>query len=216
MMRFRLSTPLHRAVGAAKVLAVFFLLAGLTGCMVNDATPTPEATVQNNFFPLDNGLLYTYGRTTNFTNYDTITCRLITVQPPTIMQNELEDTATGTPFYYIDYTRDADGNEAALLSTDTSTLMVLDGTLQQGATWVADDVHGIQATVIQQYDDYYLPGRQEDFTNVIEVEYHQNGQPADTYTLRFFASGHGLILERELVGSSTEIARLQLIGIQNP
>ncbi len=187
----------------------------INGCSVNDAPPSPLATVQSNFFPLVNGMLYTYGRTTNFTNYDTITCRLLTEEPPYIPQNELLDTLSEKPFYYITYTKDADGNLAGILSTDTSSLMALDGTLQDSATWVADEVHGIHATVVAEYDDYYLPGRQQDYSNVLAVEYHQDGQPADTYTLRFFARGYGLILERDLVGPNTEIARLQLISVQS-
>jgi hypothetical protein len=199
-------------------LGVFGLIVGIVplmqGCTVNDATSAPQATVQGNFFPLDNGLLYTYGRTTNFTNYDTITCRMVIAQPP-MNKNELKDTITNLPFYYISYTTDADGNPAGILSTDTSSLMVLDGSLQDSATWVADGVRGIHAIVVAQYDDYFLPGRQEDFKDVLAVEYHQDGQPTGTYTLRFFARGYGLILEREFSPSS-EISRLQLISVQYP
>ncbi len=208
----------HLVRSALWAEAVFLLAAMICfgGCAVNDATPAPQATVQNNFFPLENGLIYTYGRTTNFTNYDTITCRLITEQPPLILQNELEDTVTDRPFYYIAYSTDADGNPEGILSTDTSTLIALDGNLQDSATWVADETRGIHATVVAQYDSYYLPGRQEAFNDVLCIEYHQDGLPADTYTLRFFARGYGLILERELVGPTTEIARLQLISVQYP
>ncbi len=199
----------------AEIALLLFVIACFGGCTVNNATPAPEATVQSYFFPLDNGMLYTYGRTTNFTDYDTITCQMVIAQSG-LTQNELKDTTTKLPFYYISYTNDADGNLAGILSTDTSTLMALDGKLEPGATWVADEIRGIQATVVEQYDDYYLPGRQQAYTDVLAVEYHQDGQPADTYTLRFFARGYGLILERQLVGPTTEISRLQLIGIQYP
>jgi hypothetical protein len=200
------------AISLCLMLGIFPML---QGCTVNDATPAPQATVQSNFFPLENGLLYTYGRTTNFTKYDTISCWLFTVQPPAILQNVLEDTVTKAPFYSFVYSTDADGNPEGILSTDTSTLIALDGNLQDSATWVADEAHGIHATVVAQYDDYYLPGRQEDFADVLAVEYHQDGQPADIYTLRFFARGYGLILEREF-GPSSEISRLQLISVRYP
>ncbi len=211
----RFSVSARWAVGMLLFSVSIIEGAFLQGCTVNDSTPAPLATVQSNFFPLDNGLLYTYGRTTNYTKYDTITCRMVIAQPP-MNQNELKDTITNLPFYYISYTNDADGNLAGILGTDTSSLIALDGSLQDSATWVADGIRGIHATVVAEYDDYYLPGRQEDFKDVLAVQYHQDSQPMDTYTLRFFARGYGLILEREFVGPTTEIARLQLIGVQYP
>jgi hypothetical protein len=193
---------------------LFAVFLALVGCAVNDATPTWQPTVQGNFFPLDNGLLYTYDRFNN-NRYDTLTCRLVIGQTAAY-NNYLQNIADSQILYYIGLTHDANGNQAATLSNDTMTLMALDGNLQTGATWVADDVHGIQATVVGQYDDYYLPGRNTQYSDVLAVEYHQQGQPSNFYTLRFFAQGHGLILERQLVGPNTEIASLQLISIQYP
>lgn len=185
------------------------------GCTINDASSVSEATIRSHFFPLDNGIVYTYGRF-NHTRYDTLTCRLVIGQPPS-MKNVFINSATGLPFYYIGLTRDANGNfTAATLSTDTSTLIALEGKLEPNATWVADEINGIHATVVEQYDDYYLPERKEDFADVLAVEYHQDGQPPGNYTLRFFARDKGLILERQFVGPGTEIASLQLISIQYP
>ncbi|HET6400446.1 MAG TPA: hypothetical protein VFH95_03520 [Candidatus Kapabacteria bacterium] len=208
----------RRTIGTA----VIGLLSGMTmlasismlfGCAVNDATPAPQATVKSNFFPLDNGLLYTYRRFNN-NRYDTLRLLLNIGQPP-LTTNTLLNTATNRPYYYIGFARDADNNLAAMLSTDTSSLMALDGTLEQGATWVADDINRIHATVITQYDDYYLPLRQQDYADVLEVEYHRDGDPPGNYTLRFFARDHGLILERQIVTPETEIASLQLLSIHN-
>ncbi|HEY3876698.1 MAG TPA: hypothetical protein VGM92_14580, partial [Candidatus Kapabacteria bacterium] len=144
--------------GSYAILAVMAL--AMAGCSVDNGTSSPPATVQNNFFPLENDLLYTYVRTTNFSSYDTITCRL---ESHNNIQNDLaivlNNVTTQNDLYSFSYTTDANGNPAAILSTDTSSLMVLDGSLQDSATWVADDVHGIQAKVITQYDNYYLPGR---------------------------------------------------------
>jgi len=196
---------------------ILFLLAAFTafeGCAVNDTTPSTQATVEGNFYPLDNGLIYTYDRFSN-NKYDTITCRLV-IGLTAAYNNYLVNIADSQVLYDIGFTHDADGNLAAMLSNDTMTLLALDGNLQTGATWVADDMHGIQATVVGQYDDYYLPGRATQYSDVLAVEYHQQGQPENFYTLRFFAQGHGLILERQLDGPNTEIASLQLISIQYP
>ncbi|HZK75342.1 MAG TPA: hypothetical protein VFD13_00390 [Candidatus Kapabacteria bacterium] len=201
------------------LLAIAALLASsamVAGCMVNDASPSAEATVQSHFFPLDNGLIYAYRRFNN-NRYDTLQLRIKIGQPPSTT-NELDNIATGLPYYYIGFTHDADNNLAAMLSTDTSKLMALDGSLQDSATWVADEVSGIHATVVAQYDDYYLPGdplRKTDYISVLVVEYHQNGQPASNYILRYFARDHGLILEQQLVGPGTEITSLQLISIHS-
>ena len=188
-------------------------IAMLGGCTANDAAPAPEATVQSHFFPLDNGLIYSYRRFNN-NRYDTLNLRITIGQPPLITMDNL---ATGLPYYHIGFVHDADNNTAAMLSTDTSTLMALDGTLEDSATWVADEINGIHATVVAQYDDYYLPGdplRQTDYASVLVVKYHQDNEPSTNYTLRYFARDHGLILEQQLVGPGTEITNLQLISIR--
>jgi hypothetical protein len=196
----------------AIMLAVPALL--IESCAVNDAQPAPEATVQNHFFPLDNGLVYTYSRF-NHNTFDTLTCRLVIGQTPS-EQNTLLDSKTDSAVYYLGYTHDANGNLAAVLSSGDTTLLALDGQLQIGATWVADEVHNIRATVLDHYDDYYLPGRLVHFPDVLAVEYHQDGSPDNVYTLRYFARGQGLVFERELVGSNTEIASLQLLSVEYP
>ena len=193
--------------GAAVVLGI----AVLAGCTPSDTPVVNTPTVQSQFFPIQNGLLYTYLRLSS-NRYDTLSLRLITGNPgqePVFVFDGIRDT-----FYRIDLTRDANFNQAAVISTDTSSLMVLDGTLEDGATWVADDIHRIHATVIKaQYDDYYLPGEAQDYKNVLVVQYHQDGEPDDSYTLRYFAQGHGLILEQQIVGRLV-IASLELISIQ--
>ncbi len=201
-------------------IALLFGAAMLVGCSVNDAPTAPVPTVQSQFFPMDNGRIYTYRRFTN-NHYDTINLRLVISQNS--LSNVFVNTLTGDTFYRIGFTHDANNNLAAALSTDTSSLMALDGTLEPGATWIADEINGIHATVIKPYDDYYLPSptRQEDYHNVLEVEYHQDGQPSTTYTLRFFARDCGLILERQIVAAGpnseiTEIASMELLSIQSP
>ncbi len=207
------ATPLLTRALLSGGIALFASSAMFAGCTVNDASPAPEATVQSHFFPFDNGLVYTYRRFNN-NGYDTLSLRIRIGQHPST-QSEMDNTATGLPYYYIGFTHDADRNLAAMLSTDTSALMVLDGTLEDSATWVADDIRGIHATVITQYDDYFLPGnpRGSEYPSVLVVKYHRDADPPGTYTLRYFARDHGLILEQQVVAPGTEITDLQLIGI---
>jgi hypothetical protein len=189
-------------------------LSGLNGCSVNDSQPAPEATVQTHFFPLDNGLVYTYSRF-NHNTFDTLTCRLIIGQT-LLDKNVLVDTKTDSTLYALGFTHDVNGNLAAVMQNGDTSMIVLDGQLLIGATWIADAVHNIRATIIDHYDDYYLPGRLVHFPDVLAVKYHQDGQPSTDYTLRYFARDQGLIFERELVEETTEIASLQLLNVNYP
>lgn len=204
-------SKVNRLVGWICGAAIVLSIVALAGCTPSDTPMVNSPTVQSQFFPIQN-LLYTYLRLSS-NRYDTLTLRLITGnggQEPVFVYNGIKDT-----FYRIELTHDANFNQAAIISTDSSSLMVLDGTLEDGATWVADDIHRIHATVIKaQYDDYYLPGEAQDYKNVLVVQYHQDGEPDDNYTLRYFAEGHGLILEEQIVGRLV-IASLELISIQN-
>ncbi len=197
------------------IAALFAAFLSVEGCAVNDATPSPEATVQTHFFPLNNGLVYTFQEYNNHTT-DTVQWKLVTGRPG--YPNVLVNYQTGDTIYRIGLTHDANGNLAALLSNDTQTLMVLDGELQKEATWMADVGHKIRAKVVDQYDDYYLEGRTTHFTNVLVVQYYidqdgQDDQIPSSYILRFFAKDHGMIAQREIAGQ-TEISSLQLISIE--
>ncbi len=197
------------------LFAASIAMLSIGGCTMVNTPSVPSTTVQSFFYPLDNGLIYTYARFEH-NRYDTISLELEIGQPPD-MRNKLVNIATGEAVYYIGYSQDIDKNVAGIIATDTSTLMALDGRLEPNATWIADESNGIRATVVSApYDDYYLPGRKQDYTNVLPIKYHVEGQPDENYTLRFFAEGHGLILEQEFVGSGTQIASLQLISIQYP
>ena len=89
--------------------------------------------------------------------------------------------------------------------------VALRGTIDSGKSWIARA--GITATVMSRNGgDYYLPGRQQHFTDVIEIMYHADQDSPDTYILRFFANGYGLIQERQIVTTQTEIASLQLLS----
>jgi hypothetical protein len=195
------------------VILALVLGSALLGCGVADTSLSGDATVHSHFYPIDNGVVYTYSRYNN-NRYDTISCRFVVGQM-SVDKNALIITNTNTPLYYVGFMPDANGNQAAVLERGDTTLLALDGPLVPTATWTADQSHSIQATVVDRYDDYYLPGRLVHFSDVIAVKYHTTGQPDNVYTLRFFARDHGLILERQLALYG-EIASLQLISIQYP
>lgn len=204
-------------VGHGFLAAVAGLLV-LAGCSMSSAPASPVSTVQTYFFPLQNGLVYRYSRFTSGpakNTYDTVVCQLIIGQTMAD-KNVLVDTSTGNPLFFIGFTHDANNNLAATLSTGDTTLLALDGPLVDSATWVADPVHRIRATVLARYDDYYLEDRAVHFPDVIMVRYHHDGEDESIYTLRFFASGYGLVREVEMAGGNTEIASLQLLDIRYP
>jgi hypothetical protein len=192
----------------------------LTGCGLNDASPSDasdRATVRTHFFPQDNGMIYTYSRYNN-DKYDTLECNLVIGQRQDSRNSLVYHNATSNAnsvLYYVSYTTDVYGNVAAELATDDSKLLALDGELVPGATWIADPIRNIRATVVEHYDEYYLPGREAHFSDVVAVKYHQDSQPDNVYTVRFFARGQGLIFER-LVAANTEISSLQILSIQYP
>jgi hypothetical protein len=191
----------------------------LQSCGVTDTTSgaNDRATVRTHFFPQDNGMIYTYSRYNN-DKYDTLACNLVVGQRADTRNSLVYHNASNnasTVLYYLSYTTDVFGNVAAELATDTQKLLALDGELVPGATWIADPVNNIRATVMEHYDEYYLPGREAHFSDVVAVKYHQDGQPDNIYTIRYFARGQGLIFER-LVVANTEISSLQILSIQYP
>ncbi|MDP4198212.1 MAG: hypothetical protein Q8922_04820 [Bacteroidota bacterium] len=214
-----MSAAYDMAIVRALRLVILAGLFALTGCSMGTVPISSTATVQDYFFPLQNGLVYSYSRFETGLNqniYDTVACRLVIGQTMAD-KNALVDTKTGNVLFFIGFTHDANNNLAATLSTGDTTLLALDGVLEDSATWVADPIHHIRATVIGRYDDYYLPpNRTVHFSDVVVIQYHRDGDDASVYTLRFFANGHGLIREATFAGGNTEIGHLQVLGIQYP
>ncbi len=196
------------------IIGLLFVSGSLASCGTSVTAPSDVATAKSYFYPFDYGLLYTYSRYAN-NHYDTIVCGMV-IGGNSSEKNTLVISKTNVTLYDMSIQQDASGNQAAVLQRGDTSLLVLDGVLEPTATWIADGTHGIQATVVDRYDDYYLPGRKVHFSDVLAVKYHTIGQPDNVYTLRFFARDHGLILEQQLVGSNTELASLQLLGIQYP
>ena len=93
-------------------------------------------------------------------------------------------------------------------------IVALKGTLDLGQGWFADTAQKIQANIIEKYAEYYLPGRKIHYNDVVVVRYIDSRLSADTYIVRYFARGYGLILERTITGATSEILNLQLIAFQ--
>jgi hypothetical protein len=186
----------------------------IAGCATTDPPADPQPTVQSHFFPLTNGLIYTYSRfDRNSGRIDTLRCKLLigqTKADPDFLLN----TATGDTVYYIGLSHDAGGQTAFMRNGDTS-VTVLAGNLVVGARWVADIDHNVYATDTAHYDDYYLPERKIHYPDVIVIEYQQQAHP-DVRTFRFFAKDHGLIREVSLFSDNSEISSLQLLSIESP
>src|SRR2546421_10661936 len=115
-----------------------FSAASFAGCTMSDTPTVSEPTVQSQFFPLSNGLIYTYSRFDGArAQNDTLQCRL------RIGQTKLDpdfflNLKTGDTVYNIGFTKDG----AAFMQHGDTSLNVLEGTLEQAATWIADVVHG--------------------------------------------------------------------------
>lgn len=204
----------------ASLLMAAALAASLIACTPSDAPPA-SATVQDYSFPVDGGVVYTYKRFRN-TTYDTVSARLYVGQLGTA-KNMLVDIKTDSVLMYMDFTHDANGNYATRLSTDTSSILVLDGQLDKGRSWMADPAHNITATIIDHYDDYWIlpdhpqPNDQKiHFPDVLMVQYRNEQDDPGTYTIRFFARDRGLVLERQFFGHDNVISSLQVLNIQYP
>jgi len=109
-----------------------------------------------------------------------------------------------------------DGSVVCLLANSPTTkgIVALKGVLDLGAKWYADTAQNIQATVVGKYAEYYLPGREIHYNDVVVVTYIDKTAPSDTYVVRYFARGYGLILENTITGPTSEITNLQLISFQ--
>ncbi len=184
--------------------------------------PGPEAypTVRSHFYQLYNGTIYTYSRFAD-NRFDTIRCTLIVGQFPRdtnklVITSGTQASPTQQVLYYLGFSNDHSGSLAAVLSNDTSSILALDGSLSINTNWMADPIRGIVATVVDHYDEYWLPDRSAKFEDVLVVKYHTIGEADNVYTLRFFAKNQGLIFERRMVGPNTEIGNLQLLNVQSP
>ena len=204
----------------------FSLLAcvSLASCGVTDPGPEAYPPVSNHFYPFTNGTVYVYSRSTvdntQRTHTDTIGCTLL-LGATDVDKNKLVITngnpvSPGQPvLFYLGYTSDHSGQQAAVLATDSTSVLALDGSLKVDTSWMADPVRGIIATVVGHYYQYWLPGNNTTYEDVVAIKYQTIGEAENVYTLRYFAKDQGLILECQITPMSN-VTSLQLLSVTAP
>jgi len=195
----------------------------LSACSAPTGTSVPPpATADQYFFPdNDNTLQYTYSQNTVST-VDTMTYKMnindtIGGFSQLIGQNQsAQNTAPAPVLFYFKNELASDGQVVSIIANSPSTygLVALKGTLNMGASWYADSAQNISATVVGRYAEYYLPGRQVHYEDVVVVQYNDKNTSSSNYTVRYFARNYGLILEEVVTGPTTEFTDLQLLSRQ--
>jgi hypothetical protein len=202
------------------VLLMILVTAGLSSCGVTEPTPDAGSTVKSYFYPLKNGWTYTYTHITQNTaspSYDTATYQINVALTPTdtnklVSVNMLRGVYS--TLYAFTFSTDAQGIQTALLADATHSFVALRGEMTDSSSWVCDPATATTAKVIAHYDQYDPQhGDGHIFQDVIVIQYHRAGDPVDTYILRFFARGFGLITEKSIIGNSTVIGTLQLLSV---
>lgn len=198
-------------------LASTFVLI-FAGCAANDiAGPKSDPVAQSYFFPQTNGNQYTYSQH-NLSVIDTSTYQIkVGGQYGDFTQLLKQDNGyPGTEvLYFYKTTQDRDGVLKCIMSRSGNTddaLIALKGLLTVGSTWFADAKEQIQASVVEHYTTFLLPGQEQIYSDVVAVKYADKNAIDDIYTLRFFARDFGLILERSIVGKASENTNLQLLS----
>jgi hypothetical protein len=203
-----------------KLIAACLLLTGslsaglLSGCTADNPMVTEDdLTVKSHFYPIVNGSKYTYIRYNN-NSYDTVTYQVRVGEKRGDMNYLARvDSNNRVPqiLYYFAYQNDQFGQPAAVLK-DTSQFFALAGNLEKdGNPWIAQESPRVYAQVFNVYDQYVISSDIA-FDGVIAVKYWQEGKGETDYTLRYYAKNFGLIKEKKIVGSATEIGSLQLIA----
>jgi hypothetical protein len=127
----------------------------------------------------------------------------------------VEKSTTGNNSSVLYYYK-VDGNQAGVKCILSSTgsdggIIALEGSLTVGSTWTADTAGHIQATVVGRYAEYFLPGRQLMYHDVVAVQYVDNTDITGAYTLRIFALDYGLIYEEHVTSTTSHGSSLQLL-----
>jgi hypothetical protein len=197
----------------------FILAAALTGCTMQSVTdaPQPAAVANEYFFPQTNGLQYTYSEYETSTP-DTSTYQVV-VNATYGSYTKLQKNDSGLPspdvLYSYKTKTNSDGIMQCLMSREadgSDAFVALQGLLEIGSTWFADDAKTIEASVVSRYDTYILPGHEQTYQDVVVVKYVDKTKSDDVYEVRYFAKDYGLILERTIIGQLSQISNLQLIA----
>jgi hypothetical protein len=170
------------------------------------------------FFQPDATVHYTYSLDNTILT-DTVTYQVVDTNKGGYLSLVAQSQTAGNPALLLfRQGLAADGSTTCILSSSSSSTgyVALKGTLDVGATWFTDTSDNISATVVGKYTQYYLPGRQVHYDDVVVVKYADKNTAPDTYIVRYFARNCGLILERTITGPTTEIDNLLLLSLQRP
>ncbi len=197
----------------------FALAAMVSAC----SAPTDPAPLSSNadayFFQPDLTQVYTYSQASS-TQVDTLSYQTSLVNPNnpynSYLQLKNQSTSGTGVLYYFKSEQASDGSPLCLLANSpTSTgFVALKGNLDLGATWYADSMQNVQASVVGKYAEYYLPGRSVHYEDVVVVKYTDKTAPSGYYIVRYFARNYGLIFELTVTGVNTQVVNLQLLSRQ--
>jgi hypothetical protein len=194
--------------------------AAFQACSPANSTAPASSSAVDYFFQPNQAQIYTYSKG-NATTVDTSSYKPSFVNPgdPYNSYLQLKNNQSTSPndvLYYFKSEQSSDGSVVCLLanSPGTSGFIALKGSLDLGATWYADSSQNTQAVVVGRYAEYYLPGREVHYSDVVVVKYTDKTAPAGYYVVRYFARNYGLIFELTVTGSNTQVADLQLLSLQ--
>lgn len=199
--------------------AILALAACISSCSTPDETAPLSSNADNYFFQQNTGLQYTYSED-NLLSPDVSTYSVkSTLAYGSFFSLVKQDLATSTSDTLLLFRNEksADGSIECVLSNSPNDIgfVALKGKMDLGASWTADAIGNLQATIVGKYAEYYLPGRQVHYNDVVVVKYVDITAPAENYVVRYFARDFGLILERVIMGPTSEVTRLQLLSRQN-
>ena len=192
----------------------------LCACTGPNDSATLSSTADAYFFQPDLTQIYTYSQD-NASQIDTFSYETTLVNPnnpyDSYLQLKNNKAASGSDvLYYFKSEQSSDGSVQCMLANAPGDkgFVALKGTLDLGATWYTDAAQNIQATVVGKYAEYFLPGRELHYNDVVVVKYSDKTAPSDTYVVRYFARNYGLIFQMTITGPNTQVADLQLLSRQ--
>lgn len=204
------SIAISRSVRRIALPALFAV--GIAGCNTVQPPTDSSGSVTSHFYPLSDGATFRYlqfaagdGRP------DTVEYQL-RVALSVYGENKLVtgEASTEKILYRFAIEKDAQGNSVAMLKNESGDIIALSGDLTVGSEWMASN--SLRASVEAAYEEYLIPGRTASYRDVIVIKYQNVADGSDSYTLRFFARGCGIIRERRIVkNASTEIGTLLLM-----
>lgn len=193
------------------------LAALISSCSApNDPAPLPTGA-ENYFFQQNAAFQYTYSED-NLSSPDVSTYGVkSTYTYGSFFSLVKQDQSASDTLLLFKNETSLDGSTACILSNSPGDagFVALKGTMDLGASWIADAKGSLQATIVGKYAEYYLPGRQVHYSDVVVVKYVDKNAPPENYVVRYFARDFGLILERVIMGPTSEVTRLQLLSRQN-